>query len=129
MKIAYTVIRVLVGLLFIFSSLSFLLKLIVPPEQTGDVKIFMDGMIASGYLFQDIKITELVCGLAFVSGFFVPLASVVISPIVVNIFLFHVFLDTSGLPVGIILIISNLFLAYYHKDLFVPILRPKPKIS
>jgi putative oxidoreductase len=125
MKIAYTVIRVLVGLLFIFSSMAFLLKLVTPPEQTGDMKIFMDGMIASGYLLYAIKITELLCGLAFVSGFFVPLASVVISPIIVNIFLVHVFLDTSGLPVGIILILSNLFFAYFHKSLFLPILKPK----
>jgi uncharacterized membrane protein YphA (DoxX/SURF4 family) len=125
MKIAYTVVRVLVGLLFIFSSLSFLLKLVVPPEQTGNMKIFMDGMVASGYLFQAIKIVELVCGLAFVSGFFVPLASVVISPIIINILLVHIFLDTSGLPVGIILTISNIFFGYYHKELFIPLLKPK----
>ena len=56
MKIAYTVVRILVGLLFIFSSLSFLLNLVVPPEQTGNMKIFMDGMIASGYLFHAIKV-------------------------------------------------------------------------
>jgi uncharacterized membrane protein YphA (DoxX/SURF4 family) len=125
MKIAYFVVRVLVGLLFIFSSLSFLLKLVVPPEQTGNMKIFMDGLVASGYLFQAIKIVELVCGIAFVSGFFVPLASVLISPIIVNILLVHIFLDTSGLPVGIVLTISNVFLAYYHKELFIPLLKPK----
>ena len=125
MKIAYFVVRVLVGLWFIFSSLSFLLKLVVPPEQTGNMKIFMDGLVASGYLFQAIKIVELVCGIAFVSGFFVPLASVLISPIIVNILLVHIFLDTSGLPVGIVLTISNVFLAYYHKELFIPLLKPK----
>ena len=125
MKIAYTVVRILVGLLFIFSSLSFLLNLVVPPEQTGNMKIFMDGMIASGYLFHAIKVVELVCGLAFVSGFFVPLASVVISPIIVNILLVHIFLEPSGLPIGIILTIANLFFAYYHKELFIPLLKPK----
>ena len=125
MKIAYTIIRILMGLLFIVSSLSFLLKLVQPPEQTGNMKIFLDGMIASGYLMYTVKIIELLCGLAFVSGYFVPLASILISPIIVNIFMVHIFLDNNGLPVAIFLISSNLFIAHVHREVFLPILKPK----
>ena len=125
MKIAYLVVRILVGILFIFSSLSFLLNLIVPPEQTGNMKIFMDGMIASGYLFQTIKILELICGLAFLSGFFVPLASILISPIIINILMVHIFLDPNGLPIAIIVVRANLFIAHMNREVFLPLLKPK----
>ena len=125
MKIAVIIVRVLMGLLFLFASISVLFNLIAQPELTGKTKIFMDGMNASGYLLPLIKITELLCGIAFVSGYFVPLATVVIAPIVVNIFLFHAFVDTQGLPVGIVLVLANIFLAYGYRDKFKPLLEAK----
>ena len=72
-----------------------------------------------------IKITELLCGIAFVSGRFVPLATVVIAPITVNILLFHIFIDTAGLPVAIFLLLANLFLAYANREKYQPILEAK----
>lgn len=125
MKKAYIIVRVLMGLLFLFSSISFLFKLIEQPEQTGNMKIFVDGMNASGYMMQAVKLIELVCGIAFVSGFFVPLASILISPIIINILFVHIFLDTSGLPIALYLVASNLFIAHIHREIFLPILKPK----
>ncbi len=122
MKIAVIIVRVLMGLLFLFASIVVLFKLEPQPEQTGNVKIFMDGVNASGYLLPLIKITELLCGIAFVAGRFVPLATVVIAPIVVNIFFFHAFVDSSGLPVAIFLVLANIFLAYAYWDKFKPLL-------
>lgn len=116
LKISVIVARVLMGLLFLFASVTFLFKLITPPEPTGAMKIFSDGLSASVYLMPTVKIIELVCGLAFVSGFFVPLAAVLISPIIVNIVLLHAFLDPTGLPVAIFLVAANLLIAYYHRD-------------
>ena len=113
------------GLMFLFASIVVLFKLVPPPEQTGNVKLFMDGVNATGYLMTLIKVTELICGLAFVTGLFVPLASVVIAPIIVNILLFHVFVDTSGLPVAIALVLANSFIAYSNWDKFKPIMTAK----
>lgn len=125
MKIAYTIVRILMGLLFLSSSLIYLFKFAQPPEQTGNMKIFLDGMIASGYLMNTVKCIELVCGIAFISGFFVPLASIVISPIIINILMIHIFLDNSGLPVAVFLVIANLFVAHMHREVFLPLLKPK----
>jgi uncharacterized membrane protein YphA (DoxX/SURF4 family) len=122
MKIAVILVRTLMGLLFLFGSIAVLFKLMPQPELTGNVKIFMDGINASGYLMNLIKITELLCGIAFVTGYFVPLASVVIAPVIVNIFLFHVFVDTSGLLVSILLVLANSFLAYSNWEKYKPIL-------
>jgi uncharacterized membrane protein YphA (DoxX/SURF4 family) len=125
MKITATIIRILMGLLFLFASISVLFNLIEQPELSGNAKVFMDGMIATGYLMPLVKITELVCGLAFVTGFFVPLASVVIAPVIVNIFLYHVYVDTAGLPIAALLVLANIFVAYAHKDKFQPLLSAK----
>lgn len=116
MKIAMIITRVLMGGMFLFASVVVLFKLMPQPETTGNVKILMDGFAASGYLMTAVKLFELVCGIAFLIGIFVPLAAVVIFPITLNIFLFHLFLEPSGLPIAILMIIGNLFLAYYYRD-------------
>ena len=123
MKIALIIVRSLMGLLFLFSSITFLFKLITPPEPTGAMKIFSDGLQASVYLMPLAKIVELTCGIAFLSGRFVPLAAVLISPIIVNIFCIHAFLAPEGLPIAIFLVLANSFIAYYHRESYKPLLR------
>jgi putative oxidoreductase len=121
MKIAVIIVRVLIGLLFVFASVTYFLNLIPTPEFKGNVKVFNDGIAASVYLMPLVKTIELLCGIAFVSGFFVPLALVLIAPIAVNILLFHVFLDRTGLPVVIPLFLGLLFLAYTNRKSYEPL--------
>lgn len=116
MKIALIIVRSLMGLLFVFASVTFLFKLITPPEPTGVMKIFNDGLMASIYLMPTVKIIELICGIAFLSGRFVALATVLIAPIIVNIFFIHVFIAPEGLPIAIFLVLANLFVAYNHRE-------------
>lgn len=126
MKIAMLIVRTLMGLLFLFASVTFLLNLIPQPDiPAGPLKSFNEGLAASGYFFHVLKVTELICGLMLVSGYFVPLALVVLAPIVVNIFLVHLLLAPEGLPVAIFVVAAEIFLAYYYRDAFKPLLRPK----
>jgi uncharacterized membrane protein YphA (DoxX/SURF4 family) len=122
MKIAMIIVRTLMGLLFLFASVTFLLNLITPPPMEGPIKTFNEGLAASGYFFTLLKITELICGLMLVTGRFVPLALVILSPIIVNILMVHIFLDRSGLPVAAFLVLANIFLAYCYRDAFKPLL-------
>jgi uncharacterized membrane protein YphA (DoxX/SURF4 family) len=125
MKIVVIIARVLMGLLFLFASITYLFKLITPPPMTGAMKIFNDGLTASVYMMPTVKVIELLCGLAFVTGFFVPLAAVVITPIIVNIVLVHAFLAPEGLPVAAFLIVALLLIAYYHRDSYRPLFKAK----
>jgi putative oxidoreductase len=115
MKIATIIVRSLVGLLFIFASVAYFAQLFPQPVLTGNMKVFNDGLTAAVYLMPFIKTTELVCGIAFLSGRFTALASVVIFPITINIFFVHAFLAPEGLAVGIALLLANLFLAYVNR--------------
>jgi putative oxidoreductase len=122
MKIAAIIIRTLMGLLFVFGAVAFFLS--QPPQlPEGNMKTYFDGLAASGYFFTLLKVTELVCGIALVAGRYVPLALIILSPIIVNILFVHIFLERSGLPIAIALVAANSFLGYYYwnsfKQLFV----------
>ena len=122
MKIAVIIIRILMGLIFVASAIVVLFKLVPVPPLEGDVKTFNEGIAAAGYFMPVLKSIELMCGLALIAGRFVPLATIVLFPIVVNIFLFHAFMAPEGLPVAIFLLAGNLFLAYSNRKKYAPIL-------
>ncbi len=125
MKIAIIVVRTLIGLMFILSSVTYFLNLVPQPDLTGNAKIFMDGLTASGYIMPVVKVFEFLCGLAFVSGRFVSLAVVLIFPIVLNILLINAFLIPSGLPIVIPLFLGILFLAFAHRENYKSLLVAK----
>jgi uncharacterized membrane protein YphA (DoxX/SURF4 family) len=123
MKWAVIIVRSLMGLLFLFASITFLFKLITPPPPTGAMKTFSDGLTASVYLMPTVKVLELLCGLAFLAGRFVPLATLLMAPIIVNIFGVHLFLGHEGLPMAIFLVLANAFLAYHHRESYKPLFK------
>ncbi|HQU91019.1 MAG TPA: DoxX family membrane protein [Pyrinomonadaceae bacterium] len=126
MKIAMLIVRSLVGALFVFGAVVFLFGLIAPPPMPdGPLKSFNEGLAASGYFFMLLKVTELVCGILLLTGRFVPLALVILSPIVINILMVHTFLDRTGLPVAAFLTAAFVFLGYYYRKAFAPLLTPK----
>jgi uncharacterized membrane protein YphA (DoxX/SURF4 family) len=125
MKIAVIIVRILVGLMFLSSSAYVLFKLGPIPEPKGDIKVFMDGIKVSVYLLPFIKITELVCSIAFITGRFVTLATVVIFPIMINIVLFHLFLGPEDLITVIPLLAGVLFLAYANRKNYVSLFAVK----
>lgn len=124
MKITTIIIRILFGALLTFSAVAVLFHLFPKPPLEGAVKIFNDGMEVS-YLLTFVKVVELVCGILFIVGRFVPLATVVIFPISINIFLFHAFLDPKNIAIPIFVLAANLFLAYVHRDKYKGIFEAK----
>lgn len=116
MKIATIIVRVLLGLLLVFASGSYFLDLVPQPQLSGDMKTFTDGLNASGYIMPVVKAIELICGIAFIAGRFIPLTTIVIFPIAVNILGVHAFLAPEGLPIAIFVFVATIFLAYRHKE-------------
>ena len=126
MKIAMIIVRTLLGLLFIFASITYFFNLVPQPEMTGSTKAFNEGLQAVGYFMPLLKVTELVCGLALVAGRFVPLVTVILAPIIINIFMFHTFIDRTGLPIALFLVLANIFLAYCYRTSYAGLLVSKP---
>jgi putative oxidoreductase len=124
MKIATIIVRVLLGLLFIFASMSFFLKLAPEPVTTGDFKAFQIGLVASSYLIPLAKGVELLCGLSFLIGRYVTLANIVILPVTLNILMINYFLTPESLPIAIALFLGNLFLIYSYRENYKTVFTP-----
>ena len=107
--------RILLGLCFFVFGLNGFLNFIPTPPMSGNIATFMGGLMASGYFFPLLKGTETICGLLLLSGAFVPLALVVLAPIVVNILCVHIFMDRSGLPVALVIAVLMIYLSFFAK--------------
>lgn len=122
MKIAVIVVRIILGLLFLVSVIGFVFNLMPQPKLEQNAMLFITGMMASGYLLPLIKIVEFLCAVAFLTGRFVPLATVVIFPITLNVLLFHGVLAPDSMVVPVVLLLGNLFLAYAYRAKFTTVL-------
>jgi uncharacterized membrane protein YphA (DoxX/SURF4 family) len=128
MKIATLVARILLGLLFLISGLNGFFHFLPQPQMGEEAGKFMMGLLGSGYFFPFLKICETLSGILLLSGIYVPLALLILSPIVVNIFLFHLFLDHAGLPIAIVLVLLLGFLGYAYREYFKSIFTVKAQI-
>mgnify|MGYP001485564799 CR=1 FL=1 len=78
------------------------------------------------YLLIFEKSLEILCGILLIINRFIPLALAVLSPIVANIFLLHLFVDHSLLLLAIIIVILHFYLLYCFRKNFIGILEKKP---
>lgn len=124
MKIATIIVRVLLGALMLFASISYFFNLGEQPAPTGDMATLMGGLMASKYMFPLVKSIELIVGLMLVSGKFIKLGTLLLLPISVNIFLIHTVTQVSDLPVAIFVLAANVFLIYANWDGFKEIVKP-----
>lgn len=113
MKYAPLIARVLLGLIFFGSGVAHFVT--TPPTMEGPIKLFFDGMTATGYFFYLLKATEIICGLMLLSGYFVPLALVILAPIILNIFLIHAFLMPEGVILAVIMGVLEIYLSFFSR--------------
>jgi uncharacterized membrane protein YphA (DoxX/SURF4 family) len=122
---APTAARVLLGLVFFGFGLDGFLHFVPQPDPSsmppGSVAL-ASAMMASGYMFQLIKGTEVLVGALLLANRFVPLALALLAPVVVNIVLFHAFLAPSGIAMALVLVVLQLFLAWTHRRAYRPML-------
>ena len=121
MKIAMIIIRTLMGLFLLFASVSYFFELVKPPAVMPEATITYNKGLAVAHILPIVKGIELICGLMLLIGRFATLATLVIFPITVNIILFHAYADPANIGGGIILLVFNLFMAYYYRKNYAPL--------
>jgi putative oxidoreductase len=114
--------RVLLGLIFFVFGLNFFLHFIPQPPPSGPAGAFAGALFATGYFFVVLKVIEIVSGALLLAGRFVPLVLAVLAPIVINILLFHGFLAPAGVPLAIVVLALELFLAWSYRSVYRPML-------
>ena len=106
--------RLLLGFIFFASGIVGLLNIYPMPDNLPEaLTAFNKGLLASRYFFPLLKGTETICGLLLLIGAFVPLALVILAPIVVNIILVHAFLAPDGLPVAMVIGGLMIYLSFF----------------
>ncbi len=116
--------RVLLGLAFLVFGLNGFLHFFAPPPAPGKAGEFGAALMASGYIFPLISVTELVAALTFLTGRFVPLGLTILAPILVNIVAFHLALEMNGIGMGLFLTLLEVYLAWSYRDAFRAMLSP-----
>jgi putative oxidoreductase len=125
MKIATIIVRILLGGMMLFASIAYFFNLGgEQPAPTGDMATVMAGFVALKYMFPLAKSIELICGLAILSGKFLRLALLVLLPISVNIFLIHVVVSKSDIPMAAGILLANIFLIYANWSSYKHIATP-----
>jgi len=125
MKIAITIARVLLGLLFTVFGLNGFLHFIPMQPPPGLAGQYMGALFVSHYLVI-VFLLQIAGGLLLLINRFVPLALVLLGPVIVNILCFHVFLAPAGLPMALFATVlwAVLFLRVF--DSFAPLFEAKP---
>lgn len=122
MKIIILLGRILLGLLFVVFGSNAFLHFSPMPDMKGPAADFIGSMNTTGYL-QATAALQILGGGLLLFGRFAPLGLTVLGPIVVNIVLYHLFMERSGMPIALITALIWLFLFWAYRDVFWPILR------
>lgn len=127
MKYAIIIVRVLLGLVFVvFGSNGFLHFMGPTPVIPGDAGAFIGALVNSGYIYFIAGLEVLGGLLLLLGGRFVALGLTALGPVIVNIMLFHIFLDQSvpGLVIGGVVSLLALFLLWVYRFKFPAIFQP-----
>lgn len=89
--------RLLLGLIYFVFGLNGVLNFLPSPPMPETAMGFLEGLVKSGYFLPVLAATQTLAGFLLLTGFAAPLALVILAPITLQIFLFHLFL-TPGLP-------------------------------
>src|SRR6266550_6334434 len=118
MKVVTLIARLLLGLIFVVFGLNgFLNFLSMGPMPTGMAGQFMGALIVSHYYWV-IAALQVVGGALLLVNRFVPLALVLLGPVIVNIICYHVFLNPAGVALAIVVVILWGIVFYSQRQYF-----------
>jgi len=124
MKIATHIVRSLLGLAFVVFGANILHPFLpMPPLPDNPAGQFSRALMQSHYMLV-VGALQLIGGLLLLAGRYVPLGLTLLGPVVVNILLFHVFLEPGGLPIALVFSALMLFLLWRYRANFAGLVQP-----
>jgi putative oxidoreductase len=125
MNKAKLIIRVLFGLMLVIFGLNKFLQFMPMPPMPEAAGEFMGALVKSGYLMIIVAIVEVVAGVLLLVNKYQSLVLVVVFPVILNAFLFHVFLDLAGIGGAAIAMAMNIFLFFANKESYKSLFNSK----
>jgi len=118
MKIVILIARLLLGLICVVFGLNgFLNFLSMGPMPTGLAGQFIGALFLSHYYWA-VAALQIIGGVLLLVNRFVPLALVLLGPVIVNILLYHLFLNPAGIGLAIVVAVLWLIVFYGHLQYF-----------
>ena len=125
-----TVVRYLLGaIFFIFGLNGFFHFIPLPPPESEAAAAYMGGLYVSGYFFPLLAITETAVGAMLLSGLFVPLGLIILAPVTINIFLYHLAVDPAGMAMAVVVLAANAYLGWAYLASFAGVLQSKAVVE
>jgi putative oxidoreductase len=125
MKILTLFARLLLGIMFVFFGSNGVHPFMpMPPPPPGLAGQFSIALMDSHYM-QVVSVLMVISGLLFLVNRFVPLALVLLGPILVNILLFHALILHAGFQLGVLATVLWFIVFYYHRAAFAGIFQAK----
>jgi putative oxidoreductase len=114
-------VRMWLGYIMIINSV---VGVTIPLEDLGlppDAYLFIKSLWDTGYLMHLTKLIELICGLLLVLNLFVPLALIILMPVLINILGIGYFVLHS-IRLSLPLTVAALILIYFYRKAYRPLL-------
>ena len=132
MKIAILASRILLGLVFLASGLVAILHPTLPPPTTPTDALSYVTILHDHHIMTFVALLDVIAGVLLLVGRFVPLALTILGPILVNILLYHFFLDPTHLPTaipGLVCTLLEIFLIWAYRLSFRGLFDAAPEVS
>jgi hypothetical protein len=126
MRILILVARILLGTLFVVIGMNHVVPFMHMAAPPGDASSLL-GLMVEHHWFKVYGLFEVAGGLMLLSGRFVPLGLTLLAGIGVNILMFHVTLEPSGLPAMLFFALLEVLLVYAYRASFAGIFAAKAK--
>jgi uncharacterized membrane protein YphA (DoxX/SURF4 family) len=125
MKLVATIARYLLGLIFVVFGLNGFLHFIKQPPPPSPVALQYLIALSSSRLLGVVFALELIAGLLLLANRFVPLALVILAPVLVNILLYHGLMDPGGIGAGAFATILWILVYLQVRSAFLPLFAAK----
>ena len=107
--------RILLGIVFVFFGLNIILQFLKMPPPPGDAGEFATILSVHG-IMRVVGLLQIIAGVLLLVGRYVPLALVILAPIIVNILMFHMFLlGGAGMAPAIVVTLLEAFLIWAYR--------------
>src|ERR1700746_3203252 len=122
MKIAATISRYLLGVIFLTFGLNGFLHFIPMPPPTGVAAQFFGALFVSR-LYIVIFLMQIVPAVLLLVNRYVPLALTILGAVIVNILCFHIFMAPAGLPLAVVVTVLWFLTTWSVRSAFAGILQ------
>ena len=120
-----TIVRILVGLMFLVFGLNgFLNFMPAPKDMPPEIMNITGALMKAGYM-DVVSGTEVIVAVLLLTNRFVPLALALLAPVVVGILTFHIAIAPATIGPGIVVLVMELYLAWAYRGAFRPMLKAK----